>query len=91
MLAPEDITSATIFAVITPAGTPALGVTVDAEITAYWDAVIEVRRYWQAIHHEAPTTDEAKAAHRARLGGLITQAQTAAAAVGVEFTAADFM
>lgn len=64
----------------------------DQDVAAYMDALIAVRRDWQAMVHEGPApTDAGKEERMAQLSGFIAQAQIAAEVIGASFTAADFM
>lgn len=67
-------------------------VVMDPAEVAYWDAIVEVRRFWQAMRHEGPApTDEGKLARLAELNTYTAKAKAAAEAIGRDFTAADFM
>lgn len=63
----------------------------DPAVAAYWDAVTEVRRFWQATRHTPATTTPAKRDRLARLTQLISAAEDAAQALGLDFTADDYM
>lgn len=64
----------------------------DPDVAAYMDALVAVRRDWQAMVHEGPApTDAGKEERMAQLSGFIAQAQAAAEVVGAGFTAADYM
>lgn len=87
-----DSSTVAILATRVDTTTVALDIDPDPAVAAYWDAVTEVRRFWQAMRHNGPAaTDEAKLERIGRLNERIKAAKDAALAIGLDFTAVDFM
>lgn len=91
MISVKNLSSAAVLVDKTTTSLIIDAITNPAEV-AYWDAIVEVRRFWLAMRHEGPApTDEGKLARLAELNIYTAKAKAAAEAIGLDFTAADFM
>lgn len=91
MFSVENLSSTAVLVDETPTSM-IIEVFIDPAEVAYWDAIVEVRRFWQKMRHQGPAaTNEGRLERLAELNTYTSKAQAAAEVIGRDFTAADFM